>query len=74
MEKGLGADFHKLPRATAMVTLSAVRKIIVWILKLFSERQRRGCTERIRLSVPLYWIRSFTHRGIPIEAKTFLTD
>ena len=32
MEKGLGADFHKLPRATAMVTLSAVRKIIVWIL------------------------------------------
>ena len=30
----------KLPRATAMRTLSEVRARIVWILKLFSERQR----------------------------------
>ena len=35
----LGADFYKLPRATAMRTLSEVRARIVWILKLFSERQ-----------------------------------
>ena len=35
LEKGLGADFYKLPRATAMRTLSAVRESIVWILKLF---------------------------------------
>ena len=36
LEKGLGVDFYKLPRATAMRTLSAVRESIVWILKLFS--------------------------------------
>ena len=30
----------KLPRATAMRTLSEIRERIVWILKLFSERQR----------------------------------
>ena len=35
LEKGLGADFYKLPRATAMRTLSAVRESIVWILKLY---------------------------------------
>ena len=69
LEKGLGADFNKLPRATAMRILSAVRKIIVWILKLFSERQRQCCTERIRLSVPLCWVRSFSHRGVSIGAK-----
>ena len=33
MEKGLGADFYKMPRATAMRMLSAVRESIVWILK-----------------------------------------
>ena len=53
LEKGLGVDFYKLPRATAMRILSAVRESIVWILKLFSERQRQSCTERIRLTVPL---------------------
>ena len=37
LEKGLGADFYKLPRATAMRTLSAVRESIVWILKLLFE-------------------------------------
>ena len=40
MEKGLGADFYKLPRATAMRTLSEVRARTVWILKLFSERRK----------------------------------
>ena len=37
LEKGLGADFYKLSRTTAMRILSAVRESIVWILKLFSE-------------------------------------
>ena len=36
LEKGLGVDFYKLPRATAMRILSVVRESIVWILKLFS--------------------------------------
>ena len=53
LEKGLGVDFYKLPRATAMRILSAVRESIVWILKLFSERQCQSCRERIRLSVHL---------------------
>ena len=34
LEKGLGVDFYKLPRATVMRSLSQVRKSIVWILKL----------------------------------------
>ena len=37
LEKRLGADFYKVPRATAVRILSAVRESIVWILKLFSE-------------------------------------
>ena len=39
LEKGLGADFYKVPRATAVRILSAARESILWILKLFSERQ-----------------------------------
>ena len=39
LEKHLGADFYKVPRATAVRILSAVRESILWILKLFSERQ-----------------------------------
>ena len=31
----MGADFYKVPRATAMRTLSRVRKSIVWIFKVF---------------------------------------
>ena len=54
LEKGLGADFDKLPRATAMRTLFEVRESIVWILKLLFEGQLQSCTERIRLSVPLF--------------------
>ena len=69
LEKGLGADFYKLPMATTMRTLLEVRESIVWILKLFSERQLQSCTETIRLSVPLCWVHSFTHRGVPVEAK-----
>ena len=69
LEKGLGADFYKLPRATAMRILSEVRESIVWILKLFSERQRQSCTERIRLSVPPCWVHSFTHRGVSVGIK-----
>ena len=42
LEKGLGADFYKVPRATAVRILSAVRESIVWILKLFSERQHQN--------------------------------
>ena len=52
-----------------MITLSVVRKIVVWILKLFSESQGQSCTERIRLSVHLCWVRTFTHRGVSIGAK-----
>ena len=33
LEKRLGADFYKVPRATAVRILSAVRESIVWILK-----------------------------------------
>ena len=69
LEKGLGADFYKLPSATAMRILSEVRESIVWILKLFSERHFQSCTERIRLSVHLCWVRTFTHRGVSIGAK-----
>ena len=39
LEKRLGADFYKVPRATAVRILSVVRESILWILKLFSERQ-----------------------------------
>ena len=36
----LGESFSpKVPRATAVRILSAVRESILWILKLFSERQ-----------------------------------
>ena len=69
LEKGFGADFYKLPRATAMRSLSAVRESIVWILKLLFEWQLQSCTERIRLSVPLHCVRIFTHRGVPVGAK-----
>ena len=48
LEKCLCADFQKLRRATAMITLSVVRESIVWILNLLFERQRQSCTERIR--------------------------
>ena len=58
LEKGLGVDFYKLPRATVMRSLSQVRKSFVWMLKLFSERQVQNCTERIRLSVPLCLVHS----------------
>ena len=37
MEKGLGVDFYKLPRATAMRTLTEIRQSIVWMLKLLLE-------------------------------------
>ena len=33
-----GKAFYKVPRATAVRILSAVRESILWILKLFSER------------------------------------
>ena len=39
LEKRLAADFYKVPRATAVRILSVVRESILWILKLFSERQ-----------------------------------
>ena len=42
--------------------LLAVRESIVWILKLLFERQLQSYTERIRLSVPLFFLCSFTHR------------
>jgi len=71
LEKGLGVDFYKLPRATVMRSLSQVRKSFVWMLKLFSERQVQNCTERIRLSVPSCWVRSFTHRGVSVGIKKF---
>ena len=35
------------------------------------ERQLQNCTESIRLSVPPCWVRSFTHRGVPIGTKNF---
>ena len=63
----------KLPRATAMRTLSEVRESILWILKLLFERQLQSCKERIRPCVPPCWVCSSTHRGIPVESKTFLT-
>ena len=44
MEKRLGADFYKVPRATAVRILSVVRESILWILKLFSERQRQNAS------------------------------
>ena len=69
LEKGLGADFYKLPRAKAMRTLSEVRKSIVWILKLLFDWQLQSCTERIRLSVLLCWVPSFIHRGVSVEVK-----
>ena len=69
LEKGLGADFYKLPRATAMRPLSQVRKSLVWILKLLFERQVQNCTERIRFSMPSCWVSSFTHRGVPVGIK-----
>ena len=59
----------KLPRATAMRTLSEVRESILWILKLLFERQLQSCKERISLSVPPCWVRSFTHRGVSIGVK-----
>ena len=71
LEKGLGVDFYKLPSVTAMRILSEVRESIVWILKLFSERQRQSCTERIRLSVPLCWVHRFAHKGVSIGTKNF---
>ena len=52
-----------------MRTVSQVRKSIVWIFKLLFERQLQSCTERIRLSVPICWICSFTHRGVSRGAK-----
>ena len=39
-----------------MRILLAVRESIVWILKLLFERQLQSYTERIRLSVPLFWL------------------
>ena len=69
LEKGLGVDFYKLPRATVMRSLSQVRKSFVWMLKLFSERQVQNCTERIRLSVPRCSVCSFTHRGVSRGTK-----
>ena len=33
----MGVDFYKLPRATAMRTLSEIRQSIVWMLKLLLE-------------------------------------
>ena len=71
LEKGLGVDFYKLPRATAMRPLSQVRKSIVWILKLLFQGQVQNFTERIRLSVPSCWVRSFTHRGVSVGIKKF---
>ena len=38
----MGADFYKVPRAIAVRILSAVRESILWILKLFSERQHQN--------------------------------
>ena len=49
-----------------MRTLSEVRESILWILKLLFERQLQSCKERISLSVPPCWVRSFTHRGVSI--------
>ena len=37
LEKGLGADFYKLPTVTAMRTISDVREAIVCILNLWLE-------------------------------------
>ena len=54
-----------------MRSLSQVRKSLVWILKLLFERQDQNCTERIRLSVPPCWVRSFTHRGVSVGMKNF---
>ena len=69
LEKGLGADFYKLPGATAMRTLSEVRESTVWTLKLWLQRPLQSCTERIRLSVPLSWECNFAHRGVSVGAK-----
>ena len=69
LERALGVDFYKLPRATAIRTLSEVRESTVWKLKLWLQRPLQSCMERIRLSVPLRCVRSFTHRGVPIGAK-----
>ena len=33
LEKRLGADFYKVPRATAVRILSVVRESILWILR-----------------------------------------
>ena len=52
-----------------MRTLSQVRKSIVWILKLLFERQLQSCTERIILSAPSCWLRSFTHRVVSVGIK-----
>ena len=53
LEKRLGADFYKVPRATAVRILSAVRKSIVWILRLFSERQHQNEQENQALCAPM---------------------
>ena len=69
LEKGLGVDFYKLPRATEMRHLSRQGKS-----KWMDSKQVRGCTfqpltERIRLPVPLCWVWRFTHKGVSIGAK-----
>ena len=56
-----------------LLLFSEVRESIVWILKLLFEWQLQSCKERIRPCVPPCWVRSSTHRGIPVESKTFLT-
>ena len=68
LDKGKALVLSKLERATAMRPLSELR-VSGWILKLFSERHFQSCTERIRLSGPLCWVRSFTHRGVSVGAK-----
>ena len=68
------ADFQKLRRATAMITLSVVRESIVWILNLLFERQRQSCTERIR-SLCLYVGYAASHTEMsPLEPRTFRID
>ena len=49
--------------------LSQGRESIVWTLRLWLEQELQSCTERIRFSVPICLVCSFTHRGVSRGAK-----
>ena len=68
LEKGLGEDFYKLPRATAMKTLSAVRAILYGFSSCFLNDSVKPAQTESGSLLPCL-IHSFTHRGVPVVAK-----